>query len=34
MIYAEDIETHEFDLVIHRWADTQIFGVSGVWIAE
>ena len=28
MIYAEDIETHEFDLVIHTWADTQIFGVS------
>ena len=34
MIYAEDIEAHEFDLVVHTWADTQIFGVSGVWIAE
>jgi hypothetical protein len=34
VIYAEDIEAHEFDLVVHTWADTQIFGVSGVWIAE
>jgi hypothetical protein len=34
LIYAEDIEAHEFDVVVHTWADTQIFGVSGVWIAD
>ena len=34
LIYAEDIEAHEFDLVVHTWEDTKIAGVSGVWIAE
>jgi len=34
LIYAEDIEAHEFDLVVHTWDDTKIAGVSGVWIAE
>jgi hypothetical protein len=33
-IYAEDIEAGEFDLIVHTWWDTQVFGVSGVWIAE
>lgn len=34
MIGAEDIEAHEFDLVVNTWDDTVIHGVSGVWIAE
>jgi hypothetical protein len=33
-IGAEDIEAHEFDLVVNTWADTLIYGVNGVWIAE
>jgi hypothetical protein len=33
-IETQDIEPHEFDVVVRTWADTLIFGVSGVWIAE
>jgi H-type lectin domain. len=33
-IEAQDIETHEFDLLVNTWDDTIIYGVSGVWIAE
>jgi hypothetical protein len=33
-IWTEDIEPHEFDVVVHTWSDTILYGVSGVWIAE
>lgn len=33
-IGAQDIEAHEFDLVVNTWADSLIYGVNGVWIAE
>jgi hypothetical protein len=33
-IGAEDVETHEFDLVVNTWDNTLIYGVYGTWIAE
>jgi hypothetical protein len=33
-LVTEDVETHEFDLLVNTWADTIIFSISGVWVAE
>jgi H-type lectin domain len=33
-IAAEDVENHEFDVVVNTWSDTLLYGINGVWIAE
>ncbi len=33
-IGTEDVEAHEFDLIVNTWDNTLIYGIHGVWIAE